>query len=340
MKLVEQLERTARIARRFVRFVRFGGGGRLQGGNPPRYGRGGESEGFDAVSKGTSKRLYFREKAGARTPAFLRVNTNTDGSAFARVALLRDEIVKRVDFVDVTLTDDVALQFESRGEKTVVDRPGVAQELHLTRNAVIREARGGELDALQCGLTYGLRVERRVVLGIEPELVAKFLEGVGMYDRERGDVGLVVADDHRLREKSVRFDCGFEVRGRYLFTRRRDDDFLDAARDADVPVAVDFGHVARLEPAVLGEDGARGVVAVPRPEVFRLLILFVFFCGLLLEVFSFPASFFPQFLLSLLPLSSLFLILWERDPIFSSFSLWRFPFLKKHPLGWKGKQLY
>ena len=95
-----------------------------------------------------------------------------------------------------------------------------------------------------------------------------------------------------------------------------------------------------MEDKMFGESGSTVVVEefLTGPEVFHLLILFVFFCGLLPEVFSFPASFFPQFLLSLLPLSSLFLILWEHDPIFSSFSLWRFPFLKKHPLGWKGKQ--
>ena len=79
---------------------------------------------------------------------------------------------------------------------------------------------------------------------------------------ERGDERPLVADDQDLGDERVGAHRVFEGGGGDVLAARRHDDFLRAARDGHVAVAVQGPQVARAEPAVVGEAGGCGIGVV------------------------------------------------------------------------------
>ena len=79
---------------------------------------------------------------------------------------------------------------------------------------------------------------------------------------ERGDERPLIAHDQDLGDERVGAHRVFEGGGGDVLAARRHDDFLRAARDGHVAVAVQRAQVARAEPAVFGEAGGRGLGVV------------------------------------------------------------------------------
>jgi len=88
---------------------------------------------------------------------------------------------------------------------------------------------------------------------------------LGVEHDQRDDVGPPVADGHRLGDQRARGEDGALDAGRgHVLARRVDDQFLLAAGDRHVPVVVDGGDVAGMQPPA-GADRVGGpgrVVAV------------------------------------------------------------------------------
>ncbi len=77
-----------------------------------------------------------------------------------------------------------------------------------------------------------------------------------------GDEGAVFADDERLLEQRIGQQRQLQVARRHLFAGGGDDDFLDAAQDADAALH-DLGLVAGAQPAVGIENARRVLGALP-----------------------------------------------------------------------------
>src|SRR5438128_1056124 len=76
------------------------------------------------------------------------------------------------------------------------------------------------------------------------------------------EIGAPVADDERLRDPGLVLEQVLDVLRRDVLAAGGDDDVLLAAGDREEAVGVDLAHVARVQPAVAGEDRARRLLVL------------------------------------------------------------------------------
>ena len=173
--------------------------------------------------------------------------------------------VQGVDLVGVVGDDLAAAQLHRRRHVTVLDGEGRVDDAELPDRLGAGDGLVGALDGFferlansgQLGRLGG-RALRQAVLG-QP-----VGQHVGVEGEQRANVGALIADDDDVRDERVRGQGVLEDLGGHVLAARGDDEFLLAARDGQLALAIDRAQVAGVEPLAVGHDfgGLLGQVVV------------------------------------------------------------------------------
>ena len=149
------------------------------------------------------------------------------------------------------------LELERRSDQRVLYGPRFEREGHGPGLGMLRERARELANALQCRRPCAGRLQTRQRIRIELKRAGQALPASAAQHHDAGDEWPVVAKSVGLLKQRIGRDGELQVSRRDLLAGGGDDDFLQAAQDANAPI-LDRGLVTGVQPAI--NEGCGGVL--------------------------------------------------------------------------------
>src|SRR5580698_6369550 len=161
------------------------------------------------------------------------------------------------------LFDDAAFEFHGEGEAAIVEGEVVGEKSETLDGLPLGEMRCEAGDFVFDEL-FNERVRDHFLIRSESDsLLGGFgFDGDGIGNYQRDDEFTLIADDHGVENVRARFERVFDRLRRDEFPTSSFDQVFLAIGDEEIVVGIKVADVAGVEPAVFGENFARGVGAL------------------------------------------------------------------------------
>src|SRR5882724_1928013 len=167
--------------------------------------------------------------------------------------------VQLLDYVVILPFDNASFQLHGESKRTVVEGKVVRQQGKTLDGFILREMRGKPFD-----LRFDQRTRERMSgdfgVGRKPDLLLGSLGGHRhrIRNHDGGDEFPPVTHHHGVENIRTRLQRVFDRLRRHEFSRSRLDQVFFPIGNKEIAVFVDVPDVAGVEPAVVGENFARG----------------------------------------------------------------------------------